>query len=98
MFFSLFQTASDAHVKRAEVLLFEAQIARIEHQAAAEHHGALARMYSERVRRLEIEVHVALPLNCTTSHPSLPSPKVQEDRAAVYSLGEKRLTGLPAAG
>lgn len=98
MFFSLFQTASDAHVKRAEILLFEAQIARIEHQAAAEHHGALARMYAERVRRLEIEVHARLPLNSTTSHSVVPTPKVQEDRAALYSLGEKRLTGLPAVG
>lgn len=93
MFFDLFQFGPDSHLKRAEVLLQEAQIARIEHQAAAEHHGALARMYAERVRRLEIEVinHPTLRVS-----PNLPS-KGQEERTAVYSLGEKRLSGLPAA-
>lgn len=93
MFFNLFQFGPETHFKRAEVLLHEAQIARIEHQAAAEHHGALARMYTERVRRLEIEVSNSLPRNFG----ELPT-KVQEERAAVYSLGEKRLSGLPAAG
>ncbi len=90
MFFDLFRLSQETHLKRAEILLCEAQIARIEHQAAAEHHGALARMYTERVRRLEIE----------TSNPSLRSSselptKIQEERQAVFSLGEKRLAGLP---
>jgi len=93
MFFDLFQFGPDSHLKRAEVLLHEAQIARIEHQAAAEHHGALARMYAERVRRLEIEV--------VNQHPAIRTAtslatKPQEEHTGVYSLGEKRLSGLPA--
>ena len=36
-------------------------MARIEHQAAAEHHAALARMYAERVARLEAELREAYP-------------------------------------
>jgi len=58
MFFDLFQFGPNSPLKRAEALLQEAQMARIEHQAAAEHHDALAMMYAERVRRLEIEVSV----------------------------------------
>ena len=53
----LFQSNSSGHLKRASVLLQEAQMARIEHQAAAEHHAALAQMYGERVRRLEAETN-----------------------------------------
>lgn len=55
--FSLFQPNPNSHLRRAMALLQEANLARIEHQAAAEHHGALARMYTERARRLEREVY-----------------------------------------
>ena len=53
----LFQSNPSVHLRRALVLLQEAQMGRIEHQAAAEHHAALARMYAERARRLEAEIH-----------------------------------------
>ena len=57
----LFRSRGDVHLDRVSQLLREAQLARAEHQAAAEHHGALARMYSERIARLQAELGEALP-------------------------------------
>lgn len=62
MFDFLFKPRRDEHVKRAEIMLREANMARIEHQAAAEHHAALAQMYAERAARLEHEVYGSRPL------------------------------------
>lgn len=59
--FNLFQPRADVHLKRVAELLREANLARIEHQAAAEHHSALARMYEDRVVRLEAELRDAFP-------------------------------------
>ena len=53
----LFRPSHTAYLKRASALLEEAQMARIEHQAAAEHHSALARMDAERVRRLGSQLY-----------------------------------------
>jgi hypothetical protein len=72
-------------------LLEEAHMARIEHQAAAEHHGALARMYAERAKRLEREVYgsTALP-----SGEGGPAPKSADDKQVVYALdANRRLDG-----
>lgn len=55
--FSIFQPSRNGHLRRVMTLLEEAHMARIEHQAAAEHHGALARMYAERAKRLERELY-----------------------------------------
>lgn len=60
MRFQLFEPRPDAHIRKAREYLNEAHLARIEHQVAAEHHLALARMYSERVARLEAEISNAL--------------------------------------
>lgn len=54
--FNFFQPSADSHLKRAAVMLREAHMARIEHQAAADHHGALARMYADRAAWLEKEL------------------------------------------
>lgn len=54
--FNLFQPPADSHLKRAAAMLREANMARIEHQAAADHHGALARMYADRASWLEKEL------------------------------------------
>ncbi len=59
--FNLFQPRPDVHLKRVAELLREANMARIEHQAAAEHHSALARMYAERAARLEAELRDSFP-------------------------------------
>ena len=55
--FSIFQPSRNGHLRRVMTLLEEAHMARIEHQAAAEHHGALGRMYAERAKRLERELY-----------------------------------------
>ena len=51
--FDFFNQSSRAFAKRAQALLQEARFAQLEHEAAAEHHHALAKMYADRVRRLE---------------------------------------------
>ena len=51
--FDFFNLGSRAYERRAETMLREARFAQLEHEAAAEHHDALARMYAERVLRLQ---------------------------------------------
>lgn len=60
MRFQMFEPRLDAHVRKSREYLNEANLARVEHQAAAEHHTALAKMYTERVARLEAEINNAL--------------------------------------
>ena len=52
--FKLFQRINALELMRKQV--DEAQVLRAEHQAAAEHHQALATMYRDRVRRLQPEI------------------------------------------
>lgn len=54
--FDIFQTRADAHLRKAREYLQQANVARIEHQVAAEHHAALASMYAQRVAWLEQEL------------------------------------------
>lgn len=90
MFFDLFFPNPSAYLRRASTLLQEAQMARIEHQAAAEHHAALARMYAERVRRLEAEVYGTRPSAADDG------PRTQSvDAAPLYSVDGKRGKVLP---
>jgi hypothetical protein len=56
MRFGIFQKSSDSHVRKAREYLQQANLARIEHQAAAEHHAALAAMYLQRAHWLEQEL------------------------------------------
>jgi hypothetical protein len=85
--FSLFQFNRNSHLRRAMALLEEAHMARLEHQAAAEHHAALARMYSDRAKRLEREIY-------GSGHQSLPetgaAAKVTHDKPALYALDAAR--------
>ncbi|MFC5523763.1 hypothetical protein [Polaromonas jejuensis] len=62
MRFHLFEQHADAHVRKSREYLEEANLARVEHQAAAEHHAALAKMYVERIARIEAEINNALQL------------------------------------
>jgi hypothetical protein len=84
-----FQPNRNGHLRRVMTLLEEAHLARIEHQAAAEHHGALARMYAERAKRLEREVYGAAqgPLGEGTH------AKAADEKPVVYALdgGNRRL-------
>lgn len=88
----LFRPSPTAYLKRASALLEEAQMARIEHQAAAEHHSALARMYAERVRRLEGELY-RQPRAAEPGHADV----LAEDRPQLYSLDGTRKQGLSTA-
>ncbi|MDM0111006.1 hypothetical protein QTI66_02545 [Variovorax sp. J22R133] len=86
--FNFLQFNRNSHLRRAMALLEEAHMARLEHQAAAEHHAALARMYSDRAKRLEREIY-------GTAHQSLQegaaaTPKVGHDKPAIYALDAAR--------
>lgn len=56
MRFRLFRPRAEAHIRRSLEYLEEANLAWVEHQAAAEHHAALAAMYAERIARIEEEI------------------------------------------
>lgn len=56
MRFRLFGPRTEAHIRRSLEYLEEANLAWVEHQAAAEHHAALAKMYAERIARIEDEI------------------------------------------
>jgi len=86
--FSFFQPTRNGHLRRVMTLLEEANLARIEHQAAAEHHAALARMYAERAKRLERELYGNAHLPMTDGGPS--TAKGQDDKPVVYSLDASR--------
>lgn len=94
MFDFLFRPTHTAYLKRASALLEEAQMARIEHQAAAEHHSALARMYAERARRLENELY-RQPR--AAEHGTETVAVAVEDRPQLYSLdGSRKATTHPS--
>ncbi|KQX29470.1 hypothetical protein [Variovorax sp. Root434] len=90
----LFRPSHTAYLRRAAALLEEAQMARIEHQAAAEHHSALARMYAERVRRLENELY-RQPQNVAPGVPA--EGAAADERPQLYSLDGTRKPGLTSA-
>lgn len=56
MRFNPFETRSEPHIRKSLDYLEEASLAWVEHQAAAEHHAALAKMYAERIARIELEL------------------------------------------
>ena len=55
----LFEPRPEAHIRKSLEYLGEANLAWVEHQAAAEHHAALAKMYAERIARIEMELRNA---------------------------------------
>lgn len=67
MRFHLFDRHLEGHVRKSLEFLKEANLARVEHQAAAEHHTALAEMYATRIARIEAEMNNAvLPRSLVT--------------------------------
>ena len=87
--FSFFQFNRNSHLRRAMALLDEAHMARLEHQAAAEHHAALARMYAERAKRLEREIYGSAHQTLQESAAAT-VPKVAHDKPAIYALDAAR--------
>ncbi len=69
MRFYLFERQADAHIRKSREYLEEANVRRVEHQAAAEHHNALAEMYARRIARIQAEMGPAFGV-----HPALASP------------------------
>lgn len=89
--FGLFQPNPQDHLRRAMVLLREAHMARIEHQAAAEHHEALADMYAQRAARLEREIYDNQPMSMRDNLGGGAAPLIDE-KAALYALDGRRRT------
>ena len=69
MRFYLFERQADAHIRKSREYLEEANVRRVEHQAAAEHHNALAEMYARRIARIQAEMGPAFGV-----HPALAPP------------------------
>lgn len=67
MRFYLFERQADEHIRKSREFLEEAQVRQVEHQAAAEHHGALAKMYAERVARIQVELSEAFQVRATST-------------------------------
>lgn len=80
--FEFFKLGSRAYARRAETMLQEARFARLEHEAAAEHHSALARMYADRIRRLEGVRHEELHKNSSNAMPLQTSISAEKTQPA----------------
>lgn len=77
MQFDIFQSRADAHIRKAREYLQQANLARIEHQIAADHHAALANMYKQRATWLEEEISSS-DSACRPAHRALPSVQSSE--------------------
>ena len=75
--FEFFTLGTKAYTRRAETMLREARFAQLEHEAAAEHHHALACMYAERVARLQSRCSEAAQRD---PMPLPPTPVVESQR------------------
>lgn len=69
MRFYLFERQADAHIRKSREYLEEAKVKRVEHQAAAEHHSALAKMYAVRIARIEAEINETFQVRLNSSQP-----------------------------
>jgi hypothetical protein len=86
MSFHLFEHRRDAHIRRSREYLEEANVARVEHQAAAEHHSALAKMYGERIARIEAEIHNALQPPSLVARPVVDELGNEDERPKMESV------------
>lgn len=57
MRFHFFDRFPEAHIRKSLQYLKDAHQALVDHQAAAEHHNALAKMYAMRIARIESEMN-----------------------------------------
>lgn len=78
MRFHLFERSADAHIRKSREYLEEAHMGRVEHQAAAEHHSALARMYAERIARIEEEISEVFQFHPASHEPLESSEPLKE--------------------
>ena len=89
--FEFLNLSAKAYARRAETMLREARFAQLEHEAAAEHHGALARMYAERVTRLQARSASAAQGSAAAPAPA-PAAEGQRSERAPFRV----LTQTPA--
>lgn len=83
MKFHLFEKHSEVYLRKSREYLEEANLARVEHQAAAEHHAALAKMYTERISRIEGEIdHVLRPRSLAIREPAREPAAAEEAECA----------------
>ena len=89
MMFSFFASPVDRHLRKSLEYLEDAKIKRVEHQAAAEHHGALTQLYAERIGHIEAEISQALQARAVSGQPPLAaaseSALAASDSVLVYS-------------
>lgn len=99
MLLGLFETRPDAHIRKAKEYLQQANIARIEHQTAAEHHAALAAMYTQRAHRLELEIADSLTGGTTSLRgiPCKPVEAIKRGGESVLGLARPQRTGTEVA-
>lgn len=86
MRFRLFEQRVEPHVRKSLEYLEEASLAWVEHQAAAEHHAALAKMYAERITRIELEIKNSHPLRTILEPQPLEERREDIERPKVESV------------
>lgn len=85
MRFYLFERPADAHIRKSREYLEEANLGRVQHQAAAEHHGALAKMYADRIVRIEAEISDAFQVRSSAAESaSGDEVRVKSDPVMLY--------------
>lgn len=96
--FEFFNVGNSAYARRVQTMLREARFAQLEHEAAAEHHDALAHMYAERISRLEAACHEAVhttdPLSVPAAAPELEN---QHNERHPFRVLTQTFTGAQAA-
>lgn len=86
MRFQLFEPRTEAHIRKSLEYLEEARLAWVEHQAAAEHHAALAKMYAERIARIEEEIKNGRQPRSMLTRPSPEDARDDSERSKTESV------------
>lgn len=68
MKFQLFGPRIEPHIRKSLEYLKDAKLAQVEHQTAAEHHAALAKMYEMRIARIEAQMSEAAQTPSLVTH------------------------------
>lgn len=88
MRFYLFERQDAVHIRKSREYLEEAHVRRVEHEAAAEHHSALSKMYAERIARIEAEIGDACEARSNIAPPvesaGNESVRLKSDSVVIY--------------
>lgn len=93
--FKRFFDPATIYMRRAQRSMDEARMAALEHESAAEHHAALARMYRERVARLQLEIspEQRLPQAAPIPQETSMGPESGAQVARITALKKREDTG-----